>query len=71
MTEKEAKNVAESTIGINYKLKSLGSKANTFVFHGNNDEIIPSDIIIAVNKDSGKTGISMYDINDAVKGANR
>ena len=71
MTEKEAKKVAEASVGENYKLKSLGSKGNTFVFHANDDGVIPSDIIIAVNKDSGKTGISMYDINDAVKVANR
>ena len=71
MTEKEAKKVAEASVGANYKLKSLGSKGNVFVFHANNDDYIPSDVIIAVNKESGKTGASMFSVEDAVKGANK
>ena len=71
MTDKEAKKVAEGSIGTNYKLKSLGTKRNTFVFHANDDNSIPSDVIIAVNKESGKTGASMFSVEDAVKGANK
>ena len=71
MTEKEAMKIAESTTGANYKLKSLGSKKNAFVFHANDNNVIPSDVIIAVNKESGKTGASIISIEEAVKGANK
>lgn len=71
MTEKEAKKVAEASVGANYKLKLLGSKGNAFVFHANDDRVIPSDVLIAVNKESGKTGASMFSAEEAIKGASR
>lgn len=71
MKEKEAKKIAEASIGANYNLKPLGTKLNTFVFHATDDDVIPSDVIIAVNKESGKTGASMFSVEEAVKGANK
>lgn len=71
MKEKEAKGIAEESVGTNYNLKSLGTKSNTFVFHAKDDKVIPSDVIIAVNKESGKTGASMFSVEEAVKGANK
>ena len=71
MTKKEARKIAEASTGANYKLKSLGTKKNTFVFHANDNNVMPSDVIIAVNKESGKTGASMFSVEEAVKGANK
>ena len=71
MNEKQAKIIAGSTVGIDYKLKSLGTKNGCFVFHAKNNVIIPSDVIVAVNSATGKTGVSMYKIEEAVATANR
>ena len=71
MTKEQAEKVAKASVDASYKLKSLGTKKNTFVFHANNDNVIPSDVIIAVNKESGKTGASMFSVEEAAKMANR
>ena len=67
MTEKEAKKVAEASVGANYKLKSLGAKGNTFAFHANDNSVIPSDILIGVNKESGKTGASTFSAEEEIR----
>lgn len=68
--ERKAKNIVESEYGDGRKVKPLGDKGRAFVFlcENKNPNIIPSKIVVAVNKETGKIGASIHSENDAIKG---
>lgn len=70
MTKNEAAKIAYDELDKTMSIKDIEEREEAYIFlcESPDPNIIPSKLIAAVNKKTGKTGFSILSIEDAVKG---
>lgn len=70
INEKKAKDIVVADYGEDRKISLYKETSRAFIFmcESLDKNVIPSKIVVAVNKESGKTGASIFSEEAAVKG---
>lgn len=66
MDESKAKAIAQKEVGNQYSVSLYRTTPRAYMFKCDAEDLIPSVLIVAVNKDTGNTGSSMTNPTEAL-----